>query len=241
MGIAQKLIDRLRQNGPIDLARYAALRLRHAAHSRLYDARFTALEAVPTAGTHVPADTEIAGRFDHPDDKIYEGIPRLVLTWSIEALAIDPADFTFVDIGSGRGRALMTAAAFPFRRVVGVEFAQSLHEDALANIAAWPRERLACRDIASHHSNALDWPLPTGNLVIFAFNPFRGAMLDALAQRIVAAKDAENHTIKLIFANSERLPLFTNEPRIQPIKPRGAARLKLALFGTVPMEFFEVR
>lgn len=61
---------------------------------------------------------------------------RLLLLWSIRALDIDPARFSFVDYGSGRGRMHLTAARLPLRRVIGVEFSRRRHDQAADNIAA---------------------------------------------------------------------------------------------------------
>jgi hypothetical protein len=38
----------------------------------------------------------------------------------------DLSDFTFVDIGSGKGSILFYACRYDFRRVLGVEFAENL-------------------------------------------------------------------------------------------------------------------
>ena len=46
----------------------------------------------------------------------------------------DFSQYTFVDVGSGKGRMLFVAAEYPFRRVVGVEFSNQLHVEALENI-----------------------------------------------------------------------------------------------------------
>ena len=53
----------------------------------------------------------------------------------VEALPIDPKDYVLVDLGSGKGRVLLLASEFPFRRVVGVEFSQELNEIAERNVA----------------------------------------------------------------------------------------------------------
>ena len=50
-------------------------------------------------------------------------------------LRVDHSDFTFVDYGSGKGRVLLLAAEYPFKRIVGVEFAKSLHDISQENIA----------------------------------------------------------------------------------------------------------
>ena len=57
-------------------------------------------------------------------------------------IPIDPSDFHFVDLGSGKGRALFLAAKAGFSKVIGVEFSADLHFLAQKNIVAasksWP-------------------------------------------------------------------------------------------------------
>ncbi len=48
----------------------------------------------------------------------------------VSASDIEPHRYSFVDYGSGKGRVLLLAARFPFRRVVGVEFSPELHRIA---------------------------------------------------------------------------------------------------------------
>ncbi|QDT37699.1 class I SAM-dependent methyltransferase [Stratiformator vulcanicus] len=52
----------------------------------------------------------------------------------LESLPIDYEQFSFVDLGSGKGRVLLMASEFPFREVVGVELSSQLHEIAANNI-----------------------------------------------------------------------------------------------------------
>src|SRR5690349_10766861 len=64
------------------------------------------------------------GAGEHPDHGyLYEPIQLAVFRRIMAALAIDPHNYTFVDYGSGKGRALVLAAEYGFRRVVGVEYA----------------------------------------------------------------------------------------------------------------------
>ncbi len=45
----------------------------------------------------------------------------------------DHSRFTFIDLGSGKGRILFLAAEYPYRRIQGVEFARELHSEAQEN------------------------------------------------------------------------------------------------------------
>lgn len=82
------------------------------------------------------------------------------------------SDFTFVDLGSGKGRTLLMAADYPFRRVVGVELLPSLHAIAQKNIAGYNSESQKCFAVESVCADARTFAQPDGPLVIYLFNPF---------------------------------------------------------------------
>jgi hypothetical protein len=74
-------------------------------------------------------------------------------------------EFTFVDVGSGKGRVLLMAAEYPFRRIVGVELLPELHQVARENVKRDERIELVLSD-------ARDFHFPDEPLVVFLFNPF---------------------------------------------------------------------
>jgi SAM-dependent methyltransferase len=82
------------------------------------------------------------------------------------------ADFTFLDLGSGKGRTLLMASDYPFRRIVGVELLPSLHAIAQENLAKYKSESQRCFALESVCADATVFPLPEDLLVIFLFNPF---------------------------------------------------------------------
>jgi SAM-dependent methyltransferase len=100
----------------------------------------------------------------------------------------DYSKYTFIDMGSGKGRMLFVAAEYPFRRVIGVEFSNDLHEEALANIRRYRHSKQRCADIESLHADAAEFEFPDENLVIYMFNPFgpevMGRMLANLERSI---------------------------------------------------------
>ena len=52
----------------------------------------------------------------------------------MSSLKLDFQEFTFIDIGSGKGRVLMMAADYPFRRILGIELLPDLHRAAQENL-----------------------------------------------------------------------------------------------------------
>jgi hypothetical protein len=81
-------------------------------------------------------------------------------------------DFTFIDLGAGKGRALLMAADYPFRKILGVEFMPEWHHAAQANIARYASERQQCRQIDVLCADARDFEFPAVPLVVYLFNPF---------------------------------------------------------------------
>ena len=85
---------------------------------------------------------------------------------------LDFGDFTFIDLGSGKGRTLLMASDYPFRRIVGVEFLPSLDEAAQENLRKYKSESQKCFALESICADATAFPFPADPLVIFLFNPF---------------------------------------------------------------------
>jgi SAM-dependent methyltransferase len=81
-------------------------------------------------------------------------------------------DFTFIDLGSGKGRVLLMAAQYGFKRTVGVEFMPELHHVAEKNLAGYASEKQQCQQIESACMDARDFQFPPGPLVVYLFNPF---------------------------------------------------------------------
>jgi SAM-dependent methyltransferase len=81
-------------------------------------------------------------------------------------------DFAFVDLGSGKGRTLLMASDYPFRRIIGVELLPSLHQIAQENLRQYKSESQKCFALESICGDATDFPLPGEPLVVFLFNPF---------------------------------------------------------------------
>jgi SAM-dependent methyltransferase len=81
-------------------------------------------------------------------------------------------DFTFIDLGCGKGRVLLMASDYPFKKIIGVEFMPELHRAAQKNIAGYSNDRQRCRQIETLCMDARDFRFPLGPLVVYLFNPF---------------------------------------------------------------------
>jgi SAM-dependent methyltransferase len=149
---------------------------------------FDATRRVKTSGNAAaPTAAKVVGAIR--DSEIYVPVRAANAHAALRDLPVsDYSQYTFIDVGSGKGRMLFVAAEYPFRKVQGVEFAVDLHEQALANIGRYKHRRQRCGEIESVNADAAEFEFPHENLVLYLFNPFGpevlGRMLANLRQSI---------------------------------------------------------
>ncbi len=96
----------------------------------------------------------------------------------------------FVDVGCGKGRALLLGAELPFREAMGVEFDAGLAAVARRNVERWSaagRPRCPLRVV---HGDATEVALPEGPLVAYLFNPFQAPVLRRVLDRLQRRRSA---------------------------------------------------
>ena len=99
-------------------------------------------------------------------------------------LPVQYDDYSFIDIGCGKGRVLLIASEFPFRRIIGVEFAPTLAEIARKNLRSYRRAHTVCTEIEVVTGDALEYNLAPEAQVLYFFSPFSPSVLDQIVQRI---------------------------------------------------------
>jgi|SRR5271166_2351030 len=92
--------------------------------------------------------------------------------------------FTFVDLGSGKGRTLLMASEYPFRKIVGVELLPELHRVAQENLAGYKSDSQKCFALEAVLGDASSFSLPDDPLVLYLFNPLPERALSEVVQRL---------------------------------------------------------
>ena len=110
-------------------------------------------------------------------------------------------EFTFVDLGSGKGRALILASEFPFRKIIGVEYSQHYHEVACQNIDVYQRHSQTGPPIQLVHGDATAFELPAGNTVVFLFNPFQGSTFSQVVRNMEDAVSSHSGNLYVVYAH----------------------------------------
>ncbi len=109
--------------------------------------------------------------------------------------------YTFVDVGAGKGRALLLASELHFRKVIGVELNEDLVRIAQSNIGGWNRLARPGSKIRVMHKDALEFRWPRPPLLIFLNNPFDCELVEQLAAQIVAAAQSGPKLVDILYVN----------------------------------------
>jgi hypothetical protein len=113
--------------------------------------------------------------------------------------------YAFVDVGSGKGAAVLMAGEFPFRRLIGLELTPELIAIARTNVQKFNASTGSQLDPLWVHCDFFKWPLPDEPLLFFFNNPFPDQItLEALValERAVAV---HRHPVLLVFRKAPKV------------------------------------
>jgi hypothetical protein len=124
----------------------------------------------------------------------------------LDSLPINYSDFTFIDIGAGKGRVLLMASRYPFRRIVGVEFVPKLCEIAHKN------SEICGSPVEIHCMDATQYVFADDPLVIYMFNPFGMEPMQKIAHNLEESLAARPRPVYLVYWNPSQLRAFAGSP-----------------------------
>jgi SAM-dependent methyltransferase len=130
---------------------------------------------------------------------------------------VDLSEFTFLDLGSGKGRTLLMASRYTFRRIVGVELLPALHQIAQENIGQYKSESQKRFAIESVCGDATSFPLPVSPVVVFLFNPFPESGLRRTVARIEDSECTSPRPVFVVYHNPQLEQVFGSSPAWQKI------------------------
>ncbi|HUB31125.1 MAG TPA: class I SAM-dependent methyltransferase [Terracidiphilus sp.] len=137
---------------------------------------------------------------------------RLMQRWQKTKPSAPIRDFTFVDIGAGMGRAVLLAAEMQFLKVTGVELNSTLARIARRNLRHW---RASGRVHAQAHIRCCDaaqFPLPSGPILLFLFNPFGPTVMRRFLKHVAANLAARPRPVDLLYVNNEQEGVLETQP-----------------------------
>jgi SAM-dependent methyltransferase len=185
---------------------------------------FDTLHGTDTSGL-IPGSVIALGTSARVEDlTAYYGVAPTILhglldIW-LQRTAPQPIERTvFLDVGAGKGRAMLLASQYPFLRVDGVELNPELARIAAANIDLWQRNPLAncLAPLHLHHGDATTHPLPQEPTLAFLFHPFELPVLRRFLRHVETTQAARSRAVPapcfdLLYANAEHGSLLDRHP-----------------------------
>lgn len=148
---------------------------------------------------------------------------------TLRALPIDYSQFAFIDFGSGKGRALLMASDYPFRRIIGVELLPDLHRAAQENVRKYRSESQRCLAIELQQGDAREFVFPSGPCVLFLFNPLpEPALMRVVANLRISLQQAPR-PVYIVYHNPVLEHMFADIPGMR----RLGGTLQYAIYSNV--------
>ncbi len=165
-----------------------------------------------TSNEHLEADVSVEA---HPEARSYEASPAVELFLILESLSIN-SGWSFVDIGCGKGKAMLLASLFPFGKLEGVELSEKLVSECQVNLqralhssGEIPKYEVFCCD-------ALEHQYPDTDLVVYMFNPFGRTVLQQLLEKLQASLEERHRNVVVIYCNAVHSDCFEESPSWTP-------------------------
>ncbi len=188
---------------------------------------FDRLRGTDTGGL-IPARELLTGHASDRHITAYYGVAPSILRSLIEIWQLRSAPpfaldrYTFLDIGAGKGRAMLVAAENPFRQVLGVELNPQLADIAVRNFAIAQSPTTLAQGAPELLSSttllcgdALEISLPETPTLLHLFHPFEAPLLRKFLGRIETAFLTRPRQLDLLYVNAEHSAVLSRNPAFE--------------------------
>ena len=163
-------------------------------------------------GGLIPRESLLTG---HPSDRhltAYYAVAPSILAALIDLWLQTPPElpidrYTFLDLGAGKGRALMTGALHPFQQAMGVELNRCLAMVCQENLKLFLESAPVLSPPSIEEGDVLEVPLPVGPILAFMFHPFEAPLLRRVLKRLAAVESP----VDILYVNAEHLTTLEDD------------------------------
>jgi hypothetical protein len=215
--------------------------------NRAYDARHN----VETAREEALGEVGVAADAVKRGNSVYRVTWGGLIEKALSRLDIDPLRYSFIDYGSGKGKAMLMASDYPFRSIIGLEYAGRLHEIAVANCRSYRSPGQKCRALQPILGDVLDYTPPPGPIVCFMCNPFDQATMRKVFAAWRARHAGGETDIRILYLNmrniAESRQVLDEQDWLKPVargrrfvvlapkaQPQGGAQPAVAANDSIP-------
>jgi hypothetical protein len=213
-------IESVRQYGPFAVAAHLfdLVRVHRSERTEGFDRRF----GTDTATVVYPWNLPSIGRELNSGIHSYEATPAWLIREILESIPLQANMFAFVDMGSGKGRALLVASELPFAKIVGVELAHELHRIAEENIKRYRPASQRCTAFFLHCMNAVDYVFGQEPLVLFLYDPVGRETFQSILANLEASLSATPREAFVVYVNPRFESSALNAHFLRRVRKGGA-------------------
>jgi SAM-dependent methyltransferase len=161
---------------------------------------------VDTTSATLAWRARLLGVFHSP----YQATEPALFHEMMAALRADFAEFLFIDLGSGKGRTLLMASDYPFRKIMGVELLPELNQIAEENIRKYSSANQKCRILESICGDAYEFQFPAEPIVLYLFNPVSESGLGRVIGNLERSLIENPRRVLVLYHNPEHEELLTH-------------------------------
>ena len=114
---------------------------------------------------------------------------------------------SIIDFGCGKGRALVVAMAFGFKKLIGVEIIHELSRDAEQNLLHNKVDKKD-NEFSILNNRAQSIPIPDDSSVFLFFNPFKQQVMELVLQNILDSYKKNPRTLYVFYLNPVYKKIF---------------------------------
>lgn len=139
---------------------------------------------------------------------IYMPVSYSLLEEIFQQLPASPRNH-FLDLGSGKGRALCLAAHAGFDQVTGVDLSKDLCDQATVNLNK-TKQQIPDFKFTTINNDAFYYEIPDDVDCVFLFNPFDEIIMSAVVNNIFESLQNNPRKLHVIYANPLHKAQFLN-------------------------------
>jgi hypothetical protein len=151
----------------------------------------------------------------------YEPSPVQTLKTILASLPVVPTDFVFMDIGAGKGRAMMVAAECGFKELIGLEISRQLSEAARQNLTKFAGTSRGLLRWSVVTVDATEYAFPDEHLLVYMYNPFDGGMLQRVLANLQCAVERFKRKVVVVYYWPRFKDTFAQFPSFELLHEHG--------------------
>jgi hypothetical protein len=149
---------------------------------------------------------------------LYEPSRAEVLHTALRKISERLDNYTFIDLGAGKGLPLLLASEYPFKSIIGVEYSEILADAADLNIQTHKSMNPSAAPIRCVRGDATEFVFPQEPTVLYLFNPFQGKVMDRVIANLETSLREHPRDLWVIYVNPWEMRKFRRHPLFETIE-----------------------